>query len=68
MQLHPRNHLPRSKVSLKSLMVSHPSASKIKLAYESIGLDHIEITEGPANLIATLQTPKGLVTLASLGI
>ena len=68
MQLHPRNHLPRSKVSLKSLSVSHPSALKIKLAYESIGLDNIQVTEGPANLIATFQTPKGLVTLESLGI
>jgi len=26
------------------------------------------VTEGPANIVATLQTPKGLVTLESLGI
>jgi hypothetical protein len=68
MQLHPRNHLPRSGVSLKSLAVSHPSASKIKLAYDAISLGQIEISEGPANIVATLQTPKGLVTLESLGI
>jgi hypothetical protein len=68
LQLHPRNHLPRSGVSLKSLTVSHPSASKIKAAYEAIMLGNIDVTEGPANIVATLQTPKGLVTLESLGI
>ena len=68
MQLHPRNHLPRSGVSLKSLTVPHPSASKIKAAYEAIMLGNIDVTEGPANIVATLQTPKGLVTLESLGI
>jgi len=68
MQLHPRNHLPRSGVSLKSLTVSHPSASKIKAAYDAIMLSNIDVMEGPANIVATLQTPKGLVTLESLGI
>ena len=68
MQLHPRNHLPRSSVSLKSLSVSHPSASKIKEAYDAIMLGNIDVMEGPANIVATLQTPKGLVTLESLGI
>jgi hypothetical protein len=68
MQLHPRNHLPRSKVSLKSLTVSHPSAQKIQAAYEAIQLETIQVTDGPSNLIATLQTPKGLVTLESLGV
>ena len=68
MQLHPRNHLPRSKVSLKSLTVCHPSAQKMSSAYEAIQLDGVQVTEGPANLIATLQTPKGLVTLESLGL
>jgi hypothetical protein len=68
MQLHPRNHLPRSKVSLKSLTVYHPSAEKIKLAYEAIHLEGIQVLVGPASLIATLNTPKGLVTLESSGI
>ena len=68
MQLHPRNHLPRSGVSLKSLTVSHPSANKIKAAYDAIMLSNIDVLEGPANIVATLQTPKGLVTLESLGI
>ncbi|MSP34534.1 MAG: VOC family protein [Limnohabitans sp.] len=68
MHLHPRNHLPRSGVSLKSLAISHPSASKIQAAYDAISLGNIAVSEGPANISATLQTPKGLVTLESLGI
>lgn len=68
MHLHPRNHLPRSGVSLKSLDISHPSASKIQAAYDAISLGNIAVSEGPANILATLQTPKGLVTLESLGI
>jgi hypothetical protein len=50
------------------LAVFHPSAEKIKAAFEAIHLDNIEVTEGPANLVITLQTPKGSVTLESLGI
>jgi hypothetical protein len=68
MKLHPRNHLPRSSVSLKSLTVSHPSASKVQAAYDAISLGNILVAEGTANIVATLQTPKGLVTLESLGI
>ncbi len=68
MHLHPRNHLPRSGVSLKSLSVSHPSAGKIQAAYDAISLGNILVSEGTANIVATLQTPKGLVTLESLGI
>ncbi len=68
MKLHPRNHLPRSGISLKSLSVSHASAGKLQDAYDAIGLANVGVTEGPANITATLQTPKGLVTLESLGI
>ena len=68
LRLHPRNSLTRSKVSLDSIAISHPSATKLQAAYAAIGLDGIPITEGPANLSATLKTPKGLVTLESLGV
>lgn len=68
LRLHPRNSLPRSKVSLDSIAVAHPSATKLQAAYAAIGLEGISVTEGPANLSATLKTPKGLVTLESLGI
>lgn len=68
LRLHPRNSLPRSRVSLDSIAVSHPSAAKLQAAYAAIGLEGVAITEGPANLSATLKTPKGLVTLQSMGI
>lgn len=68
MRLHPRNSLPRSGVTLQSLVISHPSGPKLQAAYEAIGLEGIAIETGPANLIATLKTPKGLVQLQSLGI
>lgn len=68
LRLHPRNSLPRSGVTLQSLTVSHPSAVKLQTAYESMGLEGITIETGPANLVATLQTPKGLVQLQSFGV
>ena len=68
LRLHPRNSLPRSGVSLQSLAISHPTAPKLQAAYEAIGLADIAIATGPANLTATLKTPKGLVQLQSLGI
>ncbi len=68
LRLHPRNSLPRSGVALQSLTVSHPSGAKLQAAFDAIGLAHIAIETGPANLVASLQTPKGLVQLQSLGI
>jgi hypothetical protein len=68
MRLHPRNTLPRSGVSLQSVAVTHPSATKLQAAYAAIGLEGVKVSEGSANLVATLQTPKGLVQLQSLGV
>jgi hypothetical protein len=68
LRLHPRNSLPRSGVTLQGLTVSHPSGAKLQAAFDAIGLADITIETGPANLVASLQTPKGLVQLQSLGI
>jgi hypothetical protein len=68
LRLHPRNSLPRSGVTLQSLTVSHPSGTKLQAAFQSIGLEGIAVETGEANLVATLQTPKGLIQLQSLGI
>lgn len=68
LRLHPRNSLPRSGVTLQSLAVSHPSNAKLEAAYQSLGLEGITIESGAANLVATLQTPKGLVQLQSFGV
>jgi hypothetical protein len=68
LRLHPRNSLPRSGVTLQSLTVTHPSAAKLQTAYDALGLTGVQIETGPANLCATLQTPKGLVQLHSMGV
>ena len=65
LRLHPRNNLPRSGVSLKGLSLTHPEASRLQAAFSAIGLGGITIAIGTAHLVATLQTPKGLVTLHS---
>lgn len=67
LRLHPRNSLPRSGVTLHSLTVHHPSSAKLQTAMDAVGLTGVEVVNGPANLVATLQTPKGLVQLQSLG-
>ena len=68
LKLHPRNTLTRSGVTLQSLEVTHPSADKLKAAYDAIELARVSVSEGEANLKATLQTPKGMVVLESLGL
>ncbi len=68
LRLHPRNSLPRSGVTLQSLAVTHPSAALLQTAYEALGLTGVTLEAGPANLIATLQTPKGVVVLQSHGV
>ena len=68
LRMHPRNTLPRSKVSLESLSISHPTAAKLQAAYAAVGLGHVSIEAGPANVQAVLHTPKGLVTLRSEGV
>lgn len=68
LRLHPRNSLPRSGVSLQSVTVTHPSAAKLQSAYEVLGLTGIAVETGPANIVATLHTPRGVVKLESQGI
>lgn len=68
LRLHPRNSLPRSGVTLQGLRVTHPTAAKLQAAFDAIGLAEVTVETGPANIIATLNTPKGFVELHSHGI
>ena len=68
LRLHPRNTLPRSGVSLQSVVVTTPTVDKLQAAYDAIGLTGVMLSEGPANIAVTLKTPKGIVTLQSHGI
>jgi Glyoxalase-like domain len=68
LRLHPRNSLPRSGVTLQRITVAHPSADKLQAAYEAMGLADVSLETGPANIMATLNTPKGVVELHSQGV
>jgi hypothetical protein len=65
---HPANNMPDSSVALQSLHMIHPQATELQAAHQAIGLQGISVQTGAANLIAILQTPKGLVTLESKGL
>jgi Glyoxalase-like domain len=64
---HPANGMPDSGVSLLKLGMRTPQAEQLQAAYQAIGLQGVEVTSGNSNLIATLQTPLGLVRLESMG-
>lgn len=65
---HPLDAMPASGVTLQALQVRHPRPEQLQAAYAAIGLTGVGVTQGPPSLHATLQTPRGLVTLESKGI
>ena len=67
-ETHPTENMAPSGVTLQSLHASHPRPDALRAGYEAIGLAGVGLSQGPPNLIATLQTPRGLVTLESKGI
>jgi hypothetical protein len=66
--VHPAGGMPDSGVALQSLRMMHPQANELQAAHQAIGLQGVDVETGAANLIATLQTPKGLLRLESKGI
>jgi hypothetical protein len=46
-----------------NLHLRHPQADALRVALASVGLPSIPVTNGPALLRATLQTPKGLIEI-----
>lgn len=66
--VHPTHHMAVSGVTLQSLQASHPRPDALRAGYQAIGLTGVEVVQGSPNLIATLQTPRGVVTLESRGI
>lgn len=65
---HPLDAMAPSGVTLEALQVSHPRPDKLQAAQAAIGLAGVDLQQGAPNLIATLQTPRGRVTLESRGI
>jgi Glyoxalase-like domain len=65
---HPANGMAESGVILQSVTVTHPQAQALRNAYAAIGMVGVSVREGPANIAATLLTPRSVVTLESQGI
>ncbi|HEX7889388.1 MAG TPA: VOC family protein [Ramlibacter sp.] len=65
---HPASAMPESGVTLHSLVATHPKATQLRAAVEAIALQGVAIKDGPANLCAVLDTPRGRVRLESEGL
>lgn len=62
---HPASHMPDSGLCLQHLQLQHPQVEVLREACLTMGLDGLDLRQGPARLAATLSTPKGLVELHS---
>ncbi len=66
--VHPIDSLPPSGVTLTALRAEHPRAATLQQALATLGLPRFDIAQGPPNLVATVHTPRGMVTLESKGL
>ncbi|MDO9403166.1 MAG: VOC family protein [Polaromonas sp.] len=66
--VHPADSMPEAGIALSALQVFHPRPQALVAAYDAIGLQQVAVAGGLPNIVATLQTPRGLVTLESGGI
>jgi hypothetical protein len=64
---HPTSAMAESGLALLSLHARHPRLEDLQAAHAAIGLAGVTVEQGPPNLVATLATPKGIVTLESAG-
>lgn len=67
-ETHPASGLPESRVTLHAMGVRHPEAGNLRTAFEAIALERVALREGPANLWAELDTPRGRIRLESKGL
>ncbi len=65
---HPADAMPACGLALQALHARHPRLADLQAAHAAIGLEGVSVEQGPPNLVATLQTPKGIVTLESAGV
>jgi hypothetical protein len=68
--VHPVDRMPESGITLQHVHVRHSQAATLRQAWQAIGLQDagttgIPITDGPACLTATLQTPNGLIAITT---
>lgn len=65
--VHPADSMPDAGLALQSLRVFHPRAADLRATHAALGLQAVTVAEGAPNLVATLDTPRGLVSLESAG-
>ena len=65
---HPAAAMADSGVALQTVSVTHPEAKKLSAAFDAIGLQGVQVSEGEASLCATLLTPKGWMKVESKGL
>lgn len=64
-EAHPVHAMPVSGVRLQSLALRHPQAEALNTACTALELSPLSVQEGPARLLAMLQTPRGPVEICS---
>jgi hypothetical protein len=62
---HPAQAMPRHGLALEQVRVVHPQASLLNTAWQAVGLTGVSIDAGPAQIEATIATPRGRVVLNS---
>ena len=62
---HPADDMPNSGLALLALEASHPRVDSLRAALDAIDFDAMTLRQGAPDLVATLQTPRGVVTLGS---
>lgn len=65
--VHPTQAMGESAVSLLSVEVRHPQAALLQQAWGAIGISQVSVSDGPPELVAELDTPRGRVRLTSAG-
>lgn len=65
--VHPAEAMTGAGLALQSVEVHHPRPADLAAAHAAIGLQGVTVRQGAPNLVATLTSPKGLVTLESAG-
>ena len=65
--VHPTDSMQPAGLELVSLAACHPRAPLLREAYARIGLAGVDVQQGAPDLVASLRTPRGLVTLESEG-
>jgi hypothetical protein len=63
---HPSTAMPASGVELVELHVAHPQSHALTNAFHAIGLQDVAIYSRPAQLVARLATPRGVVEVQSI--